>query len=159
MLGMSVSDPDGAEGGGSEEGLGLLDTKTVLSKEKVRSRFTGTVEHAVGVLSALSGVKVSGYEIHMGKTEVSEGVNPFTSGGTGCHNENVYGSYIHGIFDTKAFTEALLNSVAEQRGKSVDLSALKDQTDYKEEQYDKLAAAVREAVDIDALYTLMGVRR
>ena len=41
MLGQSVSDPVGVEGGGSLKGLGLLPAETVFKGEKTRSRVTG----------------------------------------------------------------------------------------------------------------------
>ena len=43
MLGMEISDPTGEEYGGTVQGMGLLDTKTVLfAQRKHRTRVHGT---------------------------------------------------------------------------------------------------------------------
>ena len=69
MLGNTVSDPDGVEGGGSLRGLGLLPADTVFQGEKTRTRVTGAFRAPEGLFRALAGVAFEGYEIHMGRTE------------------------------------------------------------------------------------------
>ena len=71
MLGRRVSDPGGTETGSpgsSVEGLGFLDAETVFFTEKRRTRVSGHIGALPGTLSALSGMAVEGYEIHMGQT-------------------------------------------------------------------------------------------
>ncbi|MBR3307591.1 MAG: cobyric acid synthase [Lachnospiraceae bacterium] len=159
MLGRSVSDPEKVEDGGSEEGLGLLEAETVLTGEKVRSLYEGRVENSGGLFKCLEGRRVRGYEIHMGQTEISPGVKPFTSGGSGCHSENVYGTYVHGFFDLKEIAEGVLEAVAALSGRSLDLSGLIDQDAYKESRYDLLADTVRKYLDMDSIYRIMGIER
>jgi adenosylcobyric acid synthase len=68
MLGGRLKDPDHVEQGGEMEGLGLLPVVTVFEKQKTRTRVEGTVVSAAGPLKDLSGMKVEGYEVHMGAT-------------------------------------------------------------------------------------------
>ena len=116
-----------------------------------------------GPLSALSGVEVEGYEIHMGRTELAEGADadelsvpedrileePVIQAG------NVYGSYIHGIFDSQACGQAVVSSLLAAKG--LDESAIEavDMRAYKEAQYDKLADAVRNSLDMDLIYRIL----
>ena len=152
MLGRSISDPYVTEEGGTMKGMGLLDVNTVLQKEKVRSRRTGRINELGGVLAALSGQEYEGYEIHMGMTgSGSEGSSDIvlTSG------ENVYGTYIHGIFDKGNVCSTVIKVLAERKGVSMDPGGLLDYAEFKEKQYDKLAAILREHLDMDAVYGML----
>ncbi|MBQ7680012.1 MAG: cobyric acid synthase [Butyrivibrio sp.] len=158
MLGRCISDPEHAECGGTAEGLCLLPVETRLGQDKKRTLFHGRIEGASGVLQALCGREVSGYEIHMGVTTVDEGTMPFTSGGTGCCRENVYGSYIHGLFDQKEILETLVRSLAARKGKQVSMDRLLDYAAYRETQYDLLAAHLRRHLDMAGIYGILGLK-
>ena len=68
---------------------------------------------------------------------------------------NVYGSYVHGIFDTKECASALAGALFEAKGlDAADVQAV-DMKAYKEEQYDKLAQAMRENMDMDLIYRII----
>ncbi len=102
MLGERICDPSGVESGGEIRGLGLLPMETVFEQEKTRTRISGTFLETGGILRALSGQPFEGYEIHMGTSAWKEGATPLIqidgkAAGT-CHG-NIYGSYVHGIFD------------------------------------------------------------
>jgi adenosylcobyric acid synthase len=73
----------------------------------------------------------------------------------GCCEGNVYGSYLHGIFDTKECAEALAGALFEAKG--LDASAVKavDMKAYKEEQYDKLAQVMRDNMDMELVYRII----
>ena len=173
MLGKSVRDPHETETGGTEEGLGLLPVETVLQKEKTRTLFTGKIEDAEGILAGLQGVGVEGYEIHAGETVRSDGggsipsdmatsqeaVHPFTSGGTGFCRGNIYGTYIHGFFDRKEVLSGVLSAVAKKAGRTVDLSAVRDRSAYLEAQIERLAAGLRESLDMEKIYGILGLER
>ena len=66
MLGECITDPYGVEEGGMLRGMELLPLETEMEQEKTRTQVDGTFEELTGVLSVLSGVKLTGYEIHMG---------------------------------------------------------------------------------------------
>ena len=155
MLGRYLSDPHGVEGGGREEGLGLLPVDTVLGADKVTTEYSGTIIGSEGVLAPLKGASVTGYEIHMGRTEPYEEVTPFTSAGTGYCRGNIYGSYIHGFFDSKEIMTVMLRELL--GGRNIDLEHIMDYAAFKETQYDKLADCLRESLDLDYIYEIMGI--
>ena len=70
-------------------------------------------------------------------------------------NGNVYGSYNHGIFDDNGYTETIIRALCEKRGLTFDENAVVDVHAYRESQYDKLADAVREALNMDMIYRIL----
>jgi len=149
MLGRTVSDPDQVEAAGVTKiaGMDLLPMDTIFHGEKVQTQTSGTFANIEGMLSALNGISYEGYEIHMGRSE--ESLNPVTGNG------NVYGSYIHGIFDAPGVTDTILQALCQQKG--IDFASLGtfDMKAYKEQQYDKLADAVREGLDMELVYKIL----
>ncbi len=159
MLGEMVEDPEESEIGGSETGLGLLPVKTVIGSEKIRIVYGGEVVSATGCLDGLKGAPVTGYEIHMGETVPTEELTEFTSGKTGYCKGNVYGTYVHGFFDKKEIFKGVIGAVSAKRGKSIDTSAVEDYKDRKEIVYDNLAENLRESLDMDYIYKVLGIQR
>ncbi len=160
MLGASVSDPDGVEGGGTLRGLGLLPGNTVFFGEKTRTQVEGTFLRGEGIFAPMAGVAFTGYEIHMGETEVS-GTPLLTlrdqrgQEKTGGHAAgDVWGSYIHGIFDCGECAAALVNCLMAARGLSPDAAAV-DWAEYQQQQYDKLADGLRSALDMERIYRIL----
>lgn len=149
MLGTSVADPDGVEAAGVTEiaGMKLLDMDTVFLGEKVQTQTKGEFSGIDGMLSALNGMHYEGYEIHMGRSE--EKLPPVLGKG------RVYGSYIHGIFDAPGISDAILKAVCEVKG--VDFASLGtfDIKEYKNRQYDILADAVRNGLDMELVYKIL----
>lgn len=68
---------------------------------------------------------------------------------------NVYGSYIHGIFDREGVAEEIAESLAKKKGVSLKEIKNKSLKDWKEEQYDLLADALREHLDMKAIYQIL----
>ena len=157
MLGERLADPDGVEHGGTLCGLGLLPVRTVFAKEKTRTRVTGRFERAEGIFSGLSGAAFEGYEIHMGRTE--RDCPPLMELRTGrgegkpdgASRGNVCGSYVHGLFDSGETAAALVCCLCKAKGLDTSDIAAVDAKSYREAQYDKLAAAVRESLDMGAV--------
>ena len=149
MLGNSVSDPDRVEAAGVSDiaGLGLLPMHTVFRGKKVQNQTNGTFSGIQGILSGLNSMAYTGYEIHMGRSR--EELAPVIG------NRNVYGTYIHGIFDAPGITDTILQALCAQKG--IDFPALGtfDMKAYIEQQYDKLADAVREGLDMDLVYKIL----
>ena len=148
MLGRSISDPDGAEAepGARVMGMSLLPTETVFQGEKRQTQVRGVLNPVEGILSPLSGMAYEGYEIHMGRS----GDQPPLLG-SGC----VYGTYIHGIFDAPGIADAILGALCRRKGLSPDILTSFDPAAYKERQYDLLAQAVRENLDMDLVYRIL----
>lgn len=149
MLGRSVSDPEQVEAAGVTQilGLGLLDMDTVFRAEKVQLQTQGTFAGVEGMLSGLNGLAYTGYEIHMGRSQEKM---PALMG-----KGNVYGSYIHGIFDAPGVSDRILQAVCKQKGIDFGALATFDMEQYKERQYDLLADAVRSGMDMDFVYRVL----
>ena len=72
----------------------------------------------------------------------------------GCMTGNVYGSYVHGIFDAGDLAYRIAETLAERKGRSLH-AGVTDYAAFKEEQYDKLAETMREYLDMDAVYGML----
>ncbi len=159
MLGKKVEDPLETEEGGSEEGLDLLPVVTTLREEKTRTNLNFKVTGAEGVLSGLKGKEGRGYEIHTGMTVPAEEVTEFTSDRTGYCRGNVYGTYIHGFFDSRDILVSIIEKLSSDKGKRVNTGDVTDYADFKEKQYDLLAGSLRESLDMDKVYEISGLRK
>ena len=158
MLGNEISDPEGAEGGGSTEGLGLLPVDTKITGDKKRELCKGRFEKVPGLLKDLSGVKYSGYEIHMGVSElVSVSASGFTEGNSGCSLGNVYGTYVHGIFDADRVADEVVGALYKAKGLSYEAGRV-NRKSFKEGEYDKLSDMIRNHMDMDYIYRIMGLK-
>lgn len=164
MLGELLSDPEGIEEGGEMRGIGLLPMKTVFADNKTRTRTEGTFENISGMLSGLSGMKLEGYEIHMGQstpTKEMSGLTSITDNVTGtsktegAYYDNVYGSYVHGIFDGEGIAQAIVGAIAKEKGIELENLESFNYQEYKETQYDKMAAILREHLDVDKIYKIL----
>lgn len=158
MLGQTLDDPTGSESGRPQtlRGLGLLPTRTVFSEQKRRAQVKATAAAA-----PFAGAELEGYEIHTGVTE-AEG-EPFAhypdGGREGCVQGNVFGTYLHGLFDTGTLTEALAGWLCRRKGIDPSDAALIPMEEYRRQQFDILADGVRGALDMDAVYAAMGMER
>lgn len=159
MLGNRISDFDGVEEGGSLRGMELLPIETTLKQEKVRTQRKAVLQEVQGVLSDLNGKEVSGYEIHMGDTVISENgttAQKISDNRIIVSNRNVYGTYLHGIFDAEGIASVMVKRLAEKKGLVCDTSKLLSYAQFKETQYDKLADTLREYLDMDFIYGILG---
>ena len=157
MLGETLRDPTGSESGQPQtlRGLGLLPTCTTFTEQKCRVQRTATAA------APFAGAALEGYEIHTGRTEVHG--QPFCTqaDGTpeGCVQGSVFGTYLHGLFDTGALTQALTAYLCSRKGIQPDAAALIPMAQYRQQQFDLLADGVRRALDMEAIYTAMGLKR
>ena len=149
MLGRTVSDPEQVEAAGISEisGMNLLDMDTLFRGEKVQTQTEGIFENIPGLFSCLNGLAYQGYEIHMGRS--MERRSAVTCKG------NVYGSYIHGIFDAPGVAEAILGALCRKKGLDPARLGSFDPKAYKEAQYDKLVDAVRSGLDMELVYRVL----
>ncbi|WP_297981255.1 cobyric acid synthase [uncultured Oscillibacter sp.] len=153
MLGQILSDPEDVERGGNLRGMGLLPCETVFSPQKTRTRVTAAV-----TAEPFAGAELEGYEIHMGLTRRTGGT-PFCRLADGQEDgaaaENVFGTYLHGLFDSGALTERLAAWLLGRRGLSSEQALVESRRDYQERQYDLLADTVRSSLDMAAVYAAM----
>lgn len=122
MLGRVIRDPGGAESNRTEcSGLGILPLETDFETAKI----TGQVE----ARCRLTGETVRGYEIHMGRSRMLEDLphlfeilkegdyvpeGAFKKGHAG--SGDVYGTYLHGIFETSGFLNAFIGRLRRECG-------------------------------------------
>jgi len=132
MLGQTVNDPEGIEGSISTlPGLGLLSINTAMTQEKTTRQVTFLFD----------GQECQGYEIHQGVSDTDEVI---------LQTDHCIGTYIHGFLDNAPVIEHLLKPIAKsQKPKAKSLM------DFKNEQYDKLAAHVRQHVDMERIYQIL----
>jgi cobyric acid synthase CobQ/L-threonine-O-3-phosphate decarboxylase len=153
MLGTRILDPGGLESDrGSVPGLGLLPIESELAAGKTLAQ--AEAAHVP------TGEAVRGYEIHHGVTRAHAGAVPVLTSPDGRvighANEDglVWGTYLHGVFDAGGFRRAFVNRLRRRKGlveiaepAAFDLDAA----------LDRLAALVRERLDMERIYGLIGI--
>ena len=179
MLGAEISDPEGVEQKGTVRGMGLLPVRTRFTMEKRRTRIQGHFLELRGILKDLSGMEFEGYEIHMGESSPLQGEDPVGSSHAGSLVEftditeaenisgagrlrpdgaqrgNVYGCYVHGIFDAPGCAEGFISALLKRKGYDPSQIQARDWKAYKEEQYDRLADIIRESLDMERIYQII----
>lgn len=134
MLGQTIEDPEGIEGRiATLPGLGLLPIHTTMGKEKTTKQVTFMFE----------GQECKGYEIHQGISDTDEAI---------MQTDHCIGTYIHGFLDNQPVIEYLLSEKGKVKSEKF---AAADLASFKEEQYDKLAAHVRQHVDMERIYQIL----
>jgi len=156
MMGLSLEDPNGIEGPepGTFEGLGLFNNITRWDEYKKRTVLDeGTV--------IKTGEPVTGYEIHMGMSEVKEEplfkIQLFKGDemeGSVREKEMLFGTYLHGVLEKPSFRRLFLSYV--KGGKDIPLSEPKDYNELVEENLDKLATVFEDNLDIKKLMEILG---
>lgn len=124
MLGNIIDDPDGIESKpGCSEGLALLDMQTKLQLEKCLRQVRGSL--------MFNNIEIAGYEIHAGITQGKALKNPAMildgkPDGAISDDNQVMGSYLHGLFDKPKACEALLNWAGYSEMQSVALDDIRE---------------------------------
>jgi cobyric acid synthase len=154
LLGSDVADPHGIESGGRTlAGLNLLPISTVLMKEKTL--------RLVDARHTDSGLPLKGYEIHHGQTG-GRGMEALVVRDDGeviglrCAEKNVWGTYLHGIFDADGFRRWFIDGLRKRKGLPAK-GAIVASYDL-EPAFDRLADIVRASLRIGQMYKLMGLR-
>ena len=158
LLGKTISDPNHVESELDEiEGLGLLDIATQMQGTKRTTQVKA--EHEGQILE--------GYEIHMGETEISDSLTPFSRiilqngeetsryDGVVSPDKRIQGTYLHGVFDNSQWTRDYLNQIRIEKGLDPVTDQVMDLKEFKDLQYDKLAAVIRDSVDMKKIYQIM----
>jgi adenosylcobyric acid synthase len=139
MLGRRIRDPLGLEAGAGESaGLGLLEMETELQREKQLRRVSGKL--------VLADAPVSGYEIHAGVSVGPALLRPaarLENGDDGAISAdgNIFGTYVHGLFDRQEACDALL------RWAGLEAPATQDYEALREAGIARMADAVEEYLD------------
>ncbi|WP_087461776.1 cobyric acid synthase [Oleiphilus messinensis] len=166
MLGQTIADPHGIEGPTQKaDGLAILDIATTLEPEKQLKQCEGTLQ-----LTDEPPVQVKGYEIHAGITTLpTAGKRPvkITSTQRAQHPEDiaesedgliskdnqVFGTYLHGIFDQPDALQAILNWCGLQPETRVDINTLREQS------IDRLADSMEQHLDMGKILQMLGMSK
>jgi adenosylcobyric acid synthase len=156
ILGTQIRDPRGIESPERElEGIGLLDVVTSFARKKVLIQVVGSHRE--------SGCPIEGYQVHMGRTKTGSGVIPLLdvqkpdhsmkwAEGASSDDGRVFGTYVHGLFDTPAFRRSFLNRLRTRRG----WDPLEIQSERSLDQtVDDWADFVTQHVDLPAIATII----
>ena len=156
ILGEKIEDISGVEGKKDFiNGLGYFKMNTVFSHEKMVTQYEGIFANTSGILKGLDGIKFSGYEIHNGKSFSDEEISITKDKNLkAIVKDNVFGTYIHGIFENSIVTDKILNIVREQKGLSKENSR-ESFEEYREKQFDKLADIIRKNIDMKKIYEIV----
>lgn len=169
MLGEVIRDPQHTESQNDEvAGLGLLGMETVFASEKLTSQVVAQCQDLHFMGQSISADNLQGYEIHMGHTAFTREADnhPFTvcqRRGKACASQegtanaagNVFGTYIHGVFDNDVFRRSVLNAIRHSKGLEA-LANTRNVMAEKQQAYEHLADVVENALDMEKLYQIMG---
>jgi len=163
MLGRIIRDSHGIEGPpGETPGLGLLDTITILQKEKMLNRSSGIWNE--------NGELVEGYEIHMGITAQPEEMtaairitsrNSITvddQDGVISPDGKIWGTYFHGLFDSPGFRRAFLKRLRPDLQPELYEDTIESVSAFKDRQYDLLAEHFQKHLDMPRLLNIARIK-
>ncbi len=148
MLGQSIQDPDGIEGGGGCRALGLLELTTRLGHDKQLRNVEGRL--------SLDGSPVHGYEIHSGVTtglaleKPALELNGKTEGALSADGQ-LMGTYLHGLFESTPACNALLGWAGLKTVQTADYMQRCNN------DIDRIADAVEQHLDMAAIDSLLGL--
>ncbi len=163
MMGKTLDDSQGIENGKPAvyEGFGFLDIETKFGE------YAKQIIQNEGKLAVGDGGYITGYELHMGISEVHEKqplvlldrfhADPLPEGAVR-EEDLIFGTYQHGIFDKPAFRKYFLSFV-KHNGVPVDTTTSTDYDTIIEENLEKLAQVFEENMDIDKLIEIAGVEQ
>lgn len=154
MMGQTLSDPDGVEApaGTQASGLGLLPIETTFAGDKHTVQVQATLQADLGPFATLKGTPIQGYEIHMGRSQpVTQTLSTLCEIGRSPQSHadgvitptgQIWGTYLHGLFDNDALRHAWLRSLGWQAPAQIFDRQL---------AYNRLADHVEAHLDMEAL--------
>ena len=156
MLGHTLTDPLGIEGGGHSTGLGWLALHTTLQPDKQLRQVQGRLDAALDPAQP----SLAGYEIHAGVSTgaalqrpalwLQEAHGRWRADGALSPDGQVLGTYVHGLFDDPATQAALLRWAGLRDSGSVDLAAL------REASLERLADTLEQHLALEAVWRCIG---
>ncbi|MDX2097967.1 MAG: cobyric acid synthase CobQ [Leptolyngbyaceae cyanobacterium bins.59] len=157
MLGRMLADPEGIEGQeGRFKGLGLLPLKTVITGQKIAR------QRQVSSNFPQTGLPVTGYEIHQGRTSLIDpekgnegsGLNLLFDDpnlGVVDTSQSIWGTYLHGLFDNGPWRRAWLNRLRQQRGLKALPTGISNYREQREALLDTLATTIEKHINLDLI--------
>ncbi len=162
ILGREIVDPYLVESDLNRiNGLSILDIKTTMLKNKTTTQTKGEFIVDSPVFDDKGDI-VTGYEIHMGETEMlgeSSHILRLEDGrldGAISEDGTVIGTYLHGIFDNDNFRKNIIKFLKKQKGIECSDESL-SYYELKEKEYDKLADNMEKNININKIKEIMGL--
>ena len=159
MLGELLVDEEGVETapGTRTPGLGLLPVETRFVETKTTRQASGEVLAGAGPWAGAAGLPVTGYEIHMGQHAGEGTARPLLAldgrpDGAVSPDGRIAGTYLHGLLHNDGVRAALLRALGRSE-RGVEATAFAEQ---REAAFDRLAAVVREHLDMRRVDALIG---
>ncbi len=147
MLGKTIADPDAIESAvGEIKGLGYLAMNTILKPEKILRQQQGFLWD--------KSTSVVGYEIHCGISQGAALLKPAlylghesmrVLDGAISEDNQIMGTYLHGLFDSAAATQKILQWVG------IELDCFVSIDDLREQELNRLASEVEAVLNLDWL--------
>lgn len=161
MMGRVLADPEGVEGHeGRYKGLSLLPLTTVITGQKIAR------QRQVSSNYPQAGLPVSGYEIHQGRSHLADSSTPDKSPtvtylplfddknlGYVDSSQLIWGTYLHGIFDSGPWRRSWLNRLRQQRGLKSLPTGISDYREQRESLLNSLADAVEPHLNLAPILT------
>jgi adenosylcobyric acid synthase len=152
MLGQAIADPDGKEGQpGTYRGLGMLPISTTITDAKILR------QRQVSCRYLCEGTNVSGYEIHQGVSNISDCLDrtsPLFDDpdlGMVAPNRQIWGTYLHGLFDNSKWRRSWLNLLREKKGLVHLPTEVSDYQIQRDCIFDRLAEAIAPHLNLEIL--------
>ena len=169
MMGKMLYDPWGTEAGvGNLPGLGWLDMETTYLAEKQTHRCHAKMACTALGWYGITNQEIKGYEIHTGQVTLGPGIQPLLEitcrsgqpvsqpdGAAACQGR-ILGTHLHGLFDNPEFLLGWINFLRLGKGLPL-LEPSQIPGINRELNYDRLAAVVRQHLDMAALGRIMGL--
>ena len=147
MLGEKLFDPLKTESNYTElDGLKLLPIETTFNAEKFTRQVTIDKVDFNFLGSQICAENLDGYEIHSGATNLR--------GRKIISDKNIFGTYVHGIFDNDDFRRQFLNAVRLKKNLPP-LQSTRNVRAEKQKNYERLAKIVRESLNLNLLKKIM----
>ncbi len=153
LLGCEMCDSEGHEDESkvkSLAGLALLDIKTTFTDKKTLTKTSGSFCNISGYFSFLNDAKYTGYEIHSGFSEKNGRQLLYD------YKDNVFGTYIHGLFDSIDVLQSFTDNVLVQ--KNLKPKKVVSYFEMKNKEYDRLSSLVKENIDMNEIYDILKER-
>lgn len=156
MLGETILDPNGVESPAGEiRGLGFIPSVTVFKPSKTTRQ--------VRALHIESGQTIEAYEIHMGETAHTGPTSPVFrledhEDGACVRDGQIWGTYLHGIFESAGFRSFFLNSLRSKKGMSPKASGSPGSFS-RQGAYDRLADVIRTHINRDLFYEILNRKK
>ena len=151
MLGEIIRDEQAVEStGGTYLTLGLLPIETTFINSKQTVQVSGR---------SCTGHEIEGYEIHLGRSVATKPLKPFIQfydGRTdGVYTEQIFGTYVHGIFQNRPFTRDYFNTIRMQKGMEPILVDVSSDFERREQAYEMLDHHVRSHLNMEKIYSFI----